>query len=303
MISKNKLEYGDYQTPIDFCDIVVDIVFGKYKPKFVFEPTFGLGHFIESSTKKFKDVNTFYGNEINKEYFNAYNNIKQKNVELFNENIFTFNHMKIKAKIKDEPMLIIGNPLWVTNSQMMSEELKNLPKKSNFKKLKGLDSITGASNFDICEYILIDLLSNYAKSNIMIAMLCKTTVATGIIKNIKKFPFKLKNITLYLFDTKKVFNVSCEACLFVAESDKIGDNTAKVYNIDRPNDLLYEFGFKDEKFYTEWRQGIKHDCSKVMELERKENNCYKNKMNENFILEDKYVYPLLKSSDLKKIYN
>lgn len=203
MISTNKLEFGDYQTPSDFCNIVVDVIYNKYKPKYVFEPTFGLGHFIDSSIKKFKNVNIFYGNEINQEYYNDYKNKKNKNVELFNENIFTFNHKKIKDAVKNEPMLIIGNPPWVTNSQLMSEELKNLPKKSNFKNLKGIDSITGASNFDICEYILIDLLSNYAKSNVMIAMLCKTSVATSIIKNIKSYPFNLKNIELYLFDAKK----------------------------------------------------------------------------------------------------
>lgn len=317
MVSTNKLEFGDYQTPIDFCDVVVDVIFSKYKPKFVFEPTFGLGHFIDSSIKKFDHVTTFYGNEINQEYFSNYNNKKDKNVELFNENIFAFKHQKIKNRIKNDPMLIIGNPPWVTNSQLMSENLKNLPQKSNFKNLKGIDSITGASNFDICEYILIDLLSNYAESNVMIAMLCKTSVATSIIKNIKNYSFKLKNITLYLFDAKKIFNVGCEACLFVAEIDDVGSDTAKVYNINNPNELLYEFGWKNEKFYsqfkelnsdidgtfyTEWRQGVKHDCSKIMELEKNENNCYKNKLDENFILEDKYVYPLLKSSDLKNNY-
>lgn len=314
MISTNKLEFGDYQTPANFCNIVVDIIYNKYKPKYVFEPTFGLGHFIDSSIKKFKNVKTFYGNEINQEYYSDYKNKKNKNMELFNENIFTFNHKKIKDAIKNEPMLIIGNPPWVTNSQLMSEKLKNLPKKSNFKNLKGIDSITGASNFDICEYILIDLLSNYAKSNVMIAMLCKTSVATSIIKNIKNYPFNLKNINLYLFDAKKVFNVGCEACLFVAQTDKVGSDTAKVYNIDQPSNLLYEFGWKNGKFhsqfkeldydidgvfYTEWRQGVKHDCSKIMELEKNGDNNYKNKLDECFTLEDKYVYPLLKSSDLK----
>ena len=317
MISKNKLEYGDYQTPIEFCDIVVNIISNLYNPKYVFEPTFGLGHFIDSAINKFNNVTTFYGNEINKEYFNSYNDKKNKNVELFNENIFTFEHKKIKEKIKNEPMLIIGNPPWVTNSQLMKEELKNLPVKRNFKKLKGIVSITGTSNFDICEYILIDLLTNYSNSNVMIAMLCKTTVATNIIKNINNYSFKLKNIALYLFDAKKIFNVGCEACLFTAQIDDVGEEIAKVYNINNPSELLYEFGFKNGKFhshfkklindidgdfYIEWRQGVKHDCSKIMELEKCENNYYKNKLDEKFTLEDKYVYPLLKSSDLKYNY-
>ena len=316
MNSKTKLEFGDYQTPSYFCDTVIDLISSKFKPKYIFEPTFGLGHFIDSSIMKFDDIRIIFGNEINNNYYADYKLKNNKNVELFNDNIFTFNHKKIKDKIKSEPLLIIGNPPWVTNSQLMSEDLKNLPQKSNFKNLKGIDSITGASNFDICEYIMIDLLSNYAKSNIMLAMLCKTSVATSIIKNIKNYSFKLKNISLYLFDAKKVFNVGCEACLFIAETSKSAEDTAKVYNINQPNKLLYEFGWKngkfhsefknleydiDGEFYTEWRQGVKHDCSKIMELE-KENDNYKNKLNETIVIEDKYVYPLLKSSDLKNNY-
>ncbi len=316
MNSKTKLEFGDYQTPSYFCDTVIDLVSGKFKPKYIFEPTFGLGHFIDSSIRKFDDISTIFGNEINKQYYVDYKSKKNKNVELFNENIFTFNHKKIKNKIKNEPLLIVGNPPWVTNSQLMSEDLKNLPQKSNFKNLKGIDSITGASNFDICEYIMIDLLSNYSESNTMLAMLCKTSVATSIIKNIKNYSFKLKNISLYLFDAKKVFNVGCEACLFIVEIGGNAEDTAKVYDINEPSKLLYEFGWKngkfhsefknleydiDGEFYTEWRQGVKHDCSKIMELE-KENDNYKNKLNETIIIEDKYIYPLLKSSDLKSNY-
>ena len=34
----------------------------------------------------------------------------------------------------------------------------NLPEKENFKRLSGTDAITGASNFDICEYIILKLI-------------------------------------------------------------------------------------------------------------------------------------------------
>lgn len=236
------------------------------------------------------------------------------NSPLYNENIFDFNHNRILKKIKNDKLLILGNPPWITNSKLMSESLKNLPQKSNFKNLKGFDSITGASNFDICEYIMLDLMTNYSNSNMTIAMLCKTIVGTNIVKNIKNSNFKLKNIKLYQFDAKKVFNVGCEACLFVATIDSIGEETAKVYNIEQPSDLIYEFGWKnnkfyskfqslkydiDGKFYTEWRQGVKHDCSKIMELPKTKDNCYINNLGENIELENDYIYPLLKSSDLK----
>lgn len=39
-----------------------------------------------------------------------------------------------------------------------------------------------------------------------------------------------------------------------------------------------------------------------MELKKDKNNYYQNKLDENFLLEDNYVYPLIKSSDLKSNY-
>ena len=48
----------------------------------------------------------------------------------------------------------------------------------------------------------------------------------------------------------------------------------------------------------EWRQGIKHDCSNVMELERV-NEHFVNKLSEEIKLEEDLIYGFLKSSDLK----
>ena len=57
----------------------------------------------------------------------------------------------------------------------------------------------------------------------------------------------------------------------------------------------------DGKFPIEWRQGIKHDCSKIMELSLI-NNKYFNGLKEEVEVESNLVYPLLKSSDLKEKY-
>lgn len=46
-----------------------------------------------------------------------------------------------------------------------------------------------------------------------------------------------------------------------------------------------------------WRSGIKHDCTRVMEL-KKEENGFLNGFGELFTLEDDYLFPMLKSSDL-----
>ncbi len=312
----NKLEYGDYQTPIDFCKKIVDIIKEEVNPSVILEPTFGIGNFIKVINQKFDKVKNIYGIEINKEYFESVQGITSKFIG-YNESIFEFNHKKIINNIeKNDEMLIIGNPPWVTNSQLMMKELANLPKKNNFKKLKGIESITGASNFDICEYIILDLLNQYKDTNTKIALLCKTSVVTNIIKEINKYEFKISNIKMYLFDAKKVFGVNCEACLFFAKLDNICEETVNVYNIEKPKDLIYKFGWKKNKFYSnfnmvnsnfdgkfpiEWRQGIKHDCSKIMEL-KLINNKYFNGLKEEVNIESNLVYPLLKSSDLKEKY-
>lgn len=317
MISYNQLEFGDYQTPIEFCDKVIDILKdNRIEPTIILEPTFGEGNFVKSSEIKFNSVKQIYGIELNKEYYDKSATFSKKFMG-FNENIFSFNHSKIINKISNnDKLLILGNPPWVTNSQLMAENLKNLPQKSNFKDLKGIDSITGASNFDISEYIIIDLLNNYKDTNCNISMLCKTTVATNIIKEINKYEFSLSDIKIYNFDAKKIFNVNCHACLFIAKISNIKENYAKVYDMTNPNEELYKIGWKNNKFYSridgktdidgtfpfEWRQGIKHDCSKIMELEKESEYLYRNKNNEEVQIEETLVYPLLKSSELKKNY-
>jgi hypothetical protein len=54
----------------------------------------------------------------------------------------------------------------------------------------------------------------------------------------------------------------------------------------------------DNKCPFVWRQGLKHDCSTVMELD-KVNGHYMNGLNEEIKLEEGLVYGILKSSDLK----
>lgn len=49
----------------------------------------------------------------------------------------------------------------------------------------------------------------------------------------------------------------------------------------------------------EWRQGVKHDCSKIMELCKDENGAYINGLNEQVDIEPDLVFPLIKSSMFK----
>ena len=137
-------EFGDYQTPDYFAERVCQYIKRELKlePDIVLEPTFGLGSFIEASINVFTHVKSVFGIEINKDYFDISQkkvsqiaNKKDVDIQLFNEDIFVFDFDNIKNHIsKEDNLLIIGNPPWVTNSELGSMESENVPIKDNFKR-------------------------------------------------------------------------------------------------------------------------------------------------------------------------
>ena len=150
-------EFGDYQTPDYFAERVCQYI----KRELKLEPDIALnqhwlGSFIEEENV-FTHVKSVFGIEINKDYFDISQkkvsqiaNKKDVDIQLFNEDIFVFDFDKIKNHIsKEDNLLIIGNPPWVTNSELGSMESENVPIKDNFKRLNGMDALTGKSNFDI----------------------------------------------------------------------------------------------------------------------------------------------------------
>lgn len=315
-------ERGDYQTPNEFTGKICKYISEKRKinPNIIVEPTFGIGNFIEQSISNFNSIHSIYGIEISKKYFDytqdRFANLN-KNFNLYNESIFDFDFENIKSNInKEDKILIIGNPPWVTNTELETKDSINLPEKKNIKKLNGFDALTGKSNFDIAEYIILQLIEAFQGYNCTIAMLCKNIVVKNLIRDLKGFNFNINNIEMVPFEAKEVFGVSCDASLLIFDISEISDDVCKVYNMES-KELIKSFGWHEDVFISdieeyknissidgcctlEWRQGIKHDCSKIMQL-KKNNNNYINGLKEEIVLEDNYVYPMLKSSDIKNI--
>jgi hypothetical protein len=101
------------------------------------------------------------GIEINNSYcrniFDKSNG--DKDILIVNNDIF-ISINALKKEIDDKDIcLFIENPPWATNSELSSIESENVPQKSNIKNLRGIEAITGKSNFDITEYIIIKLLT------------------------------------------------------------------------------------------------------------------------------------------------
>lgn len=316
----NKIEFGDFQTPSILADLMCKIIEDNYNysPDCIIEPTCGKGTILLSAMKTFPHCKSNIGIEINSEYLNELKRIgKKENLTLINEDFFTID-LKTTIGIKNETILLIGNPPWVTNSGLGKIGSENLPEKSNFKNLRGIEAITGKSNFDLSEFILLRLIDLFFNSNCMFAFLCKTSVARKILNSLSDNNINPELIDIYPIDSKKYFNASVDACFFVLKLSSVRNkifcniyksiedrkivntvgisNGTLVNNVHKFQDLEIFIGKSD---YV-WRNGIKHDASSVMELSLgKENNLID--CTGKFIdIEADLVYPLLKSSDLAK---
>lgn len=308
-----KKEYGDYQTPLNFAHDICLYLKNQMgiNPHIILEPTCGIGNFICASIDVFKSADKIYGIEINKDYCNrSAKALTDQRVKIVCDDFFT---CKTKDVVKDtENILILGNPPWATNSEISI----NLPPKTNFKKLSGTDAITGASNFDICEYIILKLVEEFKHTNATIAMLCKTSVARNVFIEMSKQNIGADCVKIINFDAGKIFGVSTSACLFVISFSENGAvcGECQISDIERPNVttgiIRYSGGALtntaanvcdlDGYCRPEWRQGVKHDCSSIMELKKVGSMSYMNKNKEIVELEDSLIFPLMKSSNFKK---
>lgn len=312
----HKKEFGDFQTPDQLASDVVSIidrVFGK--PDLVVEPTAGLGIFLKVSVDCWGSDCRYEGYEINKEYVEQAAAILNATPAIvFHSDFFTEDWQKNLNKDKLNKILVIGNPPWVTNSELGSLGSKNLPEKSNFQGLRGFEAQTGKSNFDIAEWMLIKLIDALPEQGAL-AMLCKTMTARKVLKHFWKTGGGREGSRMFHIDAKSAFGVAVDACLFMVTGKISQSQTATIYSSLSLSADSSQFGFidgdlvSDVELYNknraldggtsayQWRSGLKHDASKVMEFIR-EGSLYKNGFGELVELEDDYIYPLLKSSDI-----
>lgn len=317
--SIDKWQFGDFQTPNDLARKVVDTLKRNHgiSPDVIIEPTCGKGTFVRASCEGFKDA-TVLGFEINPEYVQEAN-LFLKDISMANQvtvketDFFNTDWNKILSELHGN-ILIIGNPPWVTSSELGLINSKNIPEKSNFQNRKGIEAITGSGNFDISEWMLLKHVEWLSNREGAIAFLCKYAVARKVMRQVRQSTEHCFFGHIYPIDAKLYFDAAVEACLFVLTTDA-GNADCEVYeslNSDAPSHIIGKrdgYIISDINDYEKWRElrgqdpryvwrsGIKHDCSKVMELEPLDCG-YKNGLGEIIKCEDKYIYPLLKSSDV-----
>lgn len=315
-----KVELGDFQTPPALVAEILNCLSKNNKHlERVFEPTCGRGNFISGLLALDKPPKEIQAIEFDTEYFKAAKviakNTDSTRVFIQQAKIFDLDlsHLKWSA---NGYLLVIGNPPWVTNSQLGRLGSDNLPIKSNFKGLKGIEAKIGHSNFDITEYIWIKLIQELVFEKPTIALLCKTAVARNVLQFAFDAQLKISNASIRSIDAKKWFKASVSACLFCLDvgADKPSYQVDVYPNLSasKPESTI---GIVDNKLVADvkayrksaflngsssltWRQGLKHDAASVMELTCISEGVFQNKFKEIVDIESDYIYPLLKSTDL-----
>jgi hypothetical protein len=318
---RSKVEFGDFQTPLSLAHEVCRLLTKRgASPSSIVEPNCGRGTFVLACVDMLKTARNIIAADINASYVSSLHAaLKGKTspikVEVFSGDFYEIDWPRI-LKALGEPILVIGNPPWVTNAELGAIGGSNLPEKSNFQKRAGLDAITGKSNFDISEWMLIREAEWLNGRTGTVAMLCKKAVARKVMLHAWKSSMQISRADIYGIDTRYHFKASVESCLLVCDfspgscSRECGDHE-KLEN----SHGVRTFGLRDGRLVADvcaygrwkglagrsdfyrWRSGIKHDCAEVMEFQR-EGPGYRNGLGEVVELERDYLCPMLKSSAL-----
>lgn len=315
-------QFGDFQTP----EALVAEVFGVLTRRGVrwtrvLEPTCGRGHFIRGALAALPELAEVVGIELQPGHLRAaeaaLSGGDRPEVRLRLDSVFARDLCADLAWTSPGPLLVVGNPPWVTNAELGALASDNLPAKHNLKGLRGIEALTGSANFDLAEAVLLKLVGELAPLQPTIAMLVKTAVARNLIEHAQAVGLPVVQAEIRRIDAKRWFKVGVEASLFILELGPSEGRDLAVPVYDRldaaePATVLGMAGgrlvadlqtyrslaFADGECPMEWRQGLKHDAAAVMELTRAEDGALVNGLGEPVEVESAYVFPLWKGAKI-----
>lgn len=322
----NKAAFGDFQTPALLAQQVCRVVRARMPvAAAVLEPTCGLGGVLLAAADAFPEAQLVLGRELSPVYATALQQaIKTRpdRVRFDVEDADYFAHpWPLTTAGLPTPLLVIGNPPWVTNAELSVLGSDNKPYRYNFQELKGLDAMTGKSNFDISEWMLQDMLRWLNGRDATLAMLVKTSVARKALVYAWKNNLNAHDAAIYQIDAKKHFNAAVDACLLVCRTHLApARHECQVFAALDSTEPLTALSYQHEQlianadYYNRWRHlqaqgtsryrwrsGIKHDCAKVMELTVVPGTApgtYQNGLGDTVVLEQLHVFPMLKTSEV-----
>ncbi len=319
MKSGGKIEFGDFQTPPGLAEQICGLVrerCGGFDA--VLEPTCGLGAFLVAAGEAFPSAR-LRGCEINPAHAQAAQRALgaagfAPRSEVRAQDFFTADW---PAELGSLPgrLLLLGNPPWVTNAGVATVGGSNLPAKTNFQGLRGLAARTGKANFDISEWMLIQLIEAARPRAAVLAMLCKTATARKVLRHAWRTDGRVRRASLHRLDAGRHFGAAVDACLLLAELGASGPAEADIFSDLGDAQPVRRFGLAGQDLVADlpvyrrlqhleglspyqWRSGLKHDCAPVMELTALGDGRFRNQLGEEVGLEPEVVWPLLKCTQL-----
>jgi methylase of polypeptide subunit release factors len=315
-----KKEFGDFQTPLSLARRVTALVAQKEKHfGTIIEPTCGVGAFLQAAAEQFGPSPKYLGFDVNPDYVGAARvalaRIGPPKATVQHRDFYATNWKQFLSE-QLGPVLIIGNPPWITNAGMGVINGKNLPTKSNFQGHSGLDAMTGKANFDISEWMSVQLAEALQLNGGTLAMLLKTVVARKLLVHCWSKSIPIIDAAIYRIDAAEHFDAAVDASLVVIEcGESAKPKRAQVFGqLSRAIRPTATIALEDGTLIADldayhatkhvaggsplrWRSGIKHDCSKVMELEFSDRKL-KNGLGELLDLEPDYLLPMFKTSEV-----
>jgi hypothetical protein len=329
-------DLGDFQTPPALVDAVLDAL-EPIGPRWsrVLEPSCGRGHFLAGLLGRAAPPRQLIGIEIQDAHAEAARTIipgrdpgeaaPVVDVSIMHANVFDVDLRRDLAWHAPGPLLVVGNPPWITNATLGQLESRNLPRKWNVKGARGLDARTGAANFDIAEAIWLKLINELAGQDetATIALLCKTSVARNVLEHAVRHAAPVTEASLSRIDARRWFGAEVEACLFrltLESRPGTAIDRVPVFADLGAATPLTELGFARGRLVADragykrwafadgacpltWRQGLKHDAAALMELEpgdESDSPAFCNKRGARVEIEPAHVYPLIKGTDLAR---
>ena len=318
-------DLGDFQTPPELAAAVLECLgpIGRRWPR-VLEPTCGQGHFIAAMLAQRRPPREIQAVEIQAGYCSAARAILKRqikppnvNVQVHQADLFDFDLRKELAWKQAGPLLVVGNPPWITTAALGRLGGMVRPPKRRIEGLNGLAALTGASNFDVAEAVWLKLIRELADQAPTIALLCKTSVARRILERAHRERLPIASASIHRLNAARWFGAAVDACLFkvgLGEHEELREvpvfeNLAQTHHHSTmgfargwliADGLTYALSaIADGACPLTWRQGLKHDAASVMELlSEPETGLLRNRMGEVLDVEPQFVYPLVKGCDL-----
>lgn len=313
--ASRRVEHGDWQTPAALAEAVVSRLIASGRagapeaPLTVLEPTCGEGTFLAAAHAAFPTARLL-GFEIDEAHAAAAAR-RVPAAEIVRADFFRTDWTAVLSRAV-EPLLVLGNPPWVTAAALGSLASTNLPADRR-SPLSGLDAVTGKSNFDVSEWMIGHLCERLLGRRFLLAMLCKAGVARKLLLRVRRQRWLLSGEIVHV-EARAHFAAAVDAALLVVEPcSGEGARAWPVFpSLDAPQisatdvvddqltpdvDAFLATRYLEGRSTRAWRSGLKHDAAEVLELTRRGDQLV-NGRGVIVDVEADRIFPLLKGSDV-----